>query len=176
MAGRLAGRTAVVTGGASGLGRAIALRFADEGAFVVVGDVRAEPREGGPATAELLGERGLMIEADASRWEDIDRLVTSAIARRERLDVMGCNPGIAGAAERGDAGVRQTAHALPPPRQARRRRRRRALPRLGRLRLRLWHEPARRRWLDGVLRQRKRSERRAAGAVIGEDDAVARSD
>ena len=47
MAGRLEGRSAVVTGGAPGLGRAIALRFADEGACVVVGDLREEPREGG---------------------------------------------------------------------------------------------------------------------------------
>src|SRR5712691_9481640 len=94
--GRLAGRVAVVTGAASGLGRAIALRFADEGAFVVVGDVRAEPREGGPHTAELLGERGLVVEADASKWEDVDRLVGAAVARSGRLDVMVCNAGIAG--------------------------------------------------------------------------------
>jgi glucose 1-dehydrogenase len=56
--GQLSGRTAVVTGGASALGPAIALRFADEGAFVVVGDVRREPREGGTPTNELLEGRG----------------------------------------------------------------------------------------------------------------------
>ena len=76
---RLSGRTAVVTGGASGLGRAIALRFADEGAFVVVGDIRRDPREGGAATEELLGDRGAFLEADASRWTDLDRLVTVAV-------------------------------------------------------------------------------------------------
>ena len=58
MPGRLEGRSAVVTGGASGLGRAIALRFADEGAFVVVGDLREDPKEGGEPIAELLGDRG----------------------------------------------------------------------------------------------------------------------
>jgi NAD(P)-dependent dehydrogenase (short-subunit alcohol dehydrogenase family) len=92
---RLSGRTAVVTGGASGLGRAIALRLADEGAFVVVGDVRRDPREGGATTEELLGDRGLFIEADASRWDDIDGLVRAAI-ERGRLDVMVNNAGIAG--------------------------------------------------------------------------------
>jgi glucose 1-dehydrogenase len=95
-AGRLEGRVAVVTGGASGLGRAIALRFADEGAFVVVGDVRPDPREGGLPTADLMGERGVVLEADASRWDDIDRLVATAVGRRGRLDVMVCNAGIAG--------------------------------------------------------------------------------
>ena len=92
---RLAGRTAVVTGGASGLGRAIALRFADEGAFVVVGDVRRDPREGGPTTEELLGDRGVFLDGDASRWDDLDLLVRAALDRG-RLDVMVNNAGIAG--------------------------------------------------------------------------------
>src|SRR6266581_233670 len=93
---RLSGRTAVVTGGASGLGRAIALRFAAEGAFVVVGDLRRDPRERGTPTEELLGERGLFLEADASRWEGVDRLVAAALERGGRLDVMVNNAGIAG--------------------------------------------------------------------------------
>jgi NAD(P)-dependent dehydrogenase (short-subunit alcohol dehydrogenase family) len=96
VSGRLSGRTAVVTGGASGLGRAIALRFADEGAFVVVGDVRRDPREGGTPSEELLGERGLFLDADASRWDDIDRLVTRALEHGGRLDVMVNNAGISG--------------------------------------------------------------------------------
>src|SRR5881396_1453490 len=94
--GRLEGRVAVVTGGASGLGRAIALRFADEGASVVVGDVRRDPREGGTSTEALIGDRGLFLEADISRWHDVDRLVTSAIEGYGRLDVMVNNAGIAG--------------------------------------------------------------------------------
>ena len=93
---RLSGRTAVVTGGASGLGRAIALRFADEGAFVVVGDLRREPREGGATTEELLGDRGRFLEADASRWNDLDRLVSAAVQHGGRLDVMVNNAGISG--------------------------------------------------------------------------------
>jgi glucose 1-dehydrogenase len=94
--GRLTGRVAVVTGGASGLGRAIALRFADEGASVVVGDVRRDPREGGMSTGALIGDRGLFLEADISRWHDVDRLVTSALEGYGRLDVMVNNAGIAG--------------------------------------------------------------------------------
>jgi glucose 1-dehydrogenase len=92
----LQNRVAVVTGGSSGLGRAIALRFADEGARVVVGDVTADPREGGDTTAELLGERGMHLDADVSRAEDVDRLVSAAVEHYGRLDVMVCNAGISG--------------------------------------------------------------------------------
>ena len=49
---RLEQRVVVVTGGSSGIGRAIALRFADEAAHVVVGDVTHDPREGGETTEE----------------------------------------------------------------------------------------------------------------------------
>src|SRR2546423_573344 len=93
---RLEERVAVITGGSSGIGRAIALRFADEGAHVVVGDVTTEPREGGDTTEELLGERGTHVDADVSRTADVDRLVATAVERYGRLDVMVCNAGIAG--------------------------------------------------------------------------------
>src|SRR6266542_3882381 len=93
---RLADRVAVVTGGSSGIGRAIALRFADEGARVVVGDLVREPRKGGETTESLLGARGLHVDADVSRWDDVDRLVGTAVERFGRLDVMVCNAGIAG--------------------------------------------------------------------------------
>jgi glucose 1-dehydrogenase len=93
---RLDGRVAVVTGGSSGLGRAIALRFAHEGARVVVADVTREPREGGETTETLLGERGFQLDADVSRWDDVDALVSAAVERYGRLDVMVCNAGIAG--------------------------------------------------------------------------------
>jgi glucose 1-dehydrogenase len=93
---RLEQRVVVVTGASSGIGRAIALRFADEGAQVVVGDVALEPREGGKTTEALLGERGFHVDADVSRAEDVDRLVQAAVDRYGRLDVMVCNAGIAG--------------------------------------------------------------------------------
>src|SRR5436190_5133711 len=93
---RLCEKVAVVTGGSSGIGRAIALRFADEGARVVVGDVVREPREGGETTEALLGSRGFHVEADVSRAGDVDRLVGVAVEQYGRLDVMVCNAGIAG--------------------------------------------------------------------------------
>ncbi len=93
---RLADRVAVVTGGSSGIGRAIALRFVGEGARVVVGDVTREPREGGETTGALLGDSGFHVDADVSRAEDVERLVGTAVERYGRLDVMVCNAGIAG--------------------------------------------------------------------------------
>jgi glucose 1-dehydrogenase len=94
----------VVTGGASGLGRAMAVVFAAEGADVVIGDVRADPREGGPQTVDLIanaGGSGTFVNADASRWEDIDRLVRTAVERSGRLDVMVNNAIVAGRHSKG---------------------------------------------------------------------------
>jgi glucose 1-dehydrogenase len=96
---RLAGKTIVVTGGSSGLGRAMSLAFAREGADVVIGDIRRTPREGGTPTDGLIASGGgsvLYVEADVSRAEDIDRLISSAVERRGRLDVLVNNAIVAG--------------------------------------------------------------------------------
>jgi glucose 1-dehydrogenase len=101
---RLEGKTIVVTGGASGLGRAMSLAFAGEGAHVVIGDVRSEPREGGVPTHDVIAERGesaVFVEADASRWEDIDRLVEVAVDKGGRLDVIVNNAIVAGRHSKG---------------------------------------------------------------------------
>jgi NAD(P)-dependent dehydrogenase (short-subunit alcohol dehydrogenase family) len=99
----LAGRVAVVTGSASGIGRAIAIRLAHEGASVVVSDVRADPREGGETTEQAIERCGgtcIRLDADVSRWPDVDRLVAGAVERLGRLDVMVNNAGIAGPASK----------------------------------------------------------------------------
>jgi glucose 1-dehydrogenase len=88
---RLADKTIVVTGGASGLGRAMALAFGRHGAHVVVADVRRDPRAGGPPTDELITSQGgsaAYIETDVSRWADIDRTITASLEAKGRLDVM----------------------------------------------------------------------------------------
>ena len=95
---QLQGRTAVVTGAASGIGRAIALAFAAEGASVVVADLRADPIEGGRPTHEAVAEAGgqaLFQETDVARWAEIDRVVSLAVERFGRLDVMVNNVAIA---------------------------------------------------------------------------------
>ncbi|MEF8842899.1 MAG: SDR family oxidoreductase [Haloarculaceae archaeon] len=92
----LADRTAVVTGGASGNGRAISLAFAEEGANVVVADLREEPREGGTPTHELVRETGseaTFVECDVT---DLDTLEAAVDAAEPfgGVDVMVNNAGI----------------------------------------------------------------------------------
>jgi len=82
----------------------MALAFAAEGANVVNGDVRTDPREGGVPTVDEIeqrGGRGLFVQADASRWDDIDRLVREATAVTGRLDVMVNNAIVAGRHSKG---------------------------------------------------------------------------
>ena len=90
----LRGKVAIVTGASSGIGRAIARAFAAEGARVAVADVTTEPLEGGPPTAELIGEAALFQRCDVSSATDIDALVTATVARWGRLDVMVNNAAI----------------------------------------------------------------------------------
>jgi glucose 1-dehydrogenase len=80
-----------VTGGSSGLGRAMALAFGREGAHVLIADVRQEPREGGTCTDMTIRAEGgsaAYLETDVSRWEDVDRSVQTAVRERGRLDVI----------------------------------------------------------------------------------------
>ena len=86
----ITGKVAVVTGAASGIGRAAALRFAAEGAAgVVLADLNADALE---AVAEAT--RGLPVRCDVSREEDIRRLAREAEARYGRIDVYFSNAGI----------------------------------------------------------------------------------
>ncbi len=89
--GLLEGKVAVVTGASSGLGRAIAVRYAQEGARVVLADVRDEPIEGGETTQvviESFGGTAMSVATDVSSWERVDRLIVGAVERFGRLDVM----------------------------------------------------------------------------------------
>jgi glucose 1-dehydrogenase len=99
---RLAGRTAVVTGASSGLGRAIAIRLAGEGAHVIVSDLRAGAPEGtdaGLTTAEVIERAGgsaTFVLADVTKVADVERLVEQGGAHNGRIDVMVSNAGVFG--------------------------------------------------------------------------------
>jgi 3-oxoacyl-[acyl-carrier protein] reductase len=89
----LANQTAVVTGGAQGLGFAIAERFIAEGARVVLGDVNLEATE---AAALSLGgpDAAVAVQCDVTKSADVDALVAAAVDRFGGLNVMVNNAGI----------------------------------------------------------------------------------
>ncbi len=88
MADRLRGKVAIVTGAGSGIGRACALRFAAEGARVVVSDVRGDAAEAVAKEIAAVGGTAVALAADVSRREQVDALVRGALERFGRLDVM----------------------------------------------------------------------------------------
>lgn len=94
---RLQGKGAIVTGASSGIGRAIAVKFAAEGAHVIVADVRTEPREGGEPTEDVIRKMGgsaIALTCDVSNWEDVDAAVETAVKEFGRLDILVNNAAI----------------------------------------------------------------------------------
>ncbi len=93
----LKNRIAIVTGGSSGNGRAIARRFAEHGARVVVADLSEEGREGGSPTADLINaersDAAKFVRCDVSRISDLEQLVEAA-EDWGGLDIMVNNAGI----------------------------------------------------------------------------------
>lgn len=94
--GRLEGRVAVVTGSSRGIGRAIAMKFASEGAHVVVNSRKLQDAE---ATAKeinmaKLGGSAIAVAADVSSSKDVQRLVDAAVKKFGRLDIFVNNAGV----------------------------------------------------------------------------------
>ncbi|OYR40036.1 3-ketoacyl-ACP reductase [Halorubrum sp. Ib24] len=97
MSERLQGKTALVTGGSSGNGRAIARRFAEEGANITVADVRDDPRMGGEPTHDLIeagGGNAQFVHCDVSSVADLHEAVDATVEAFGSLDVMVNNAGV----------------------------------------------------------------------------------
>lgn len=95
MPGMLAGKTALVTGGASGIGRATALAFAREGALVAVADRTEVAAQGTVAAINAAGGQAIAIAADVTREDDVAGMVARALIAFGRLDCAFNNAGIA---------------------------------------------------------------------------------
>src|SRR5690606_16009055 len=92
--GRIEGRVAVITGGASGIGAGTVRRFVEEGAKVLIADLDEDK---GSALAAELGEGVAFLRTDVSKEEDIAALISEAVDRFGRLDVLFNNAGFGGA-------------------------------------------------------------------------------
>jgi NAD(P)-dependent dehydrogenase (short-subunit alcohol dehydrogenase family) len=88
---RLEGKVAIVTGAGSGIGRASAIRFAEEGARVVCVDLKGQDE-----TAATIGAAAIAEQADAGSDSDVQDLVQLALEKFGRLDVFFANAGISG--------------------------------------------------------------------------------
>src|SRR5215468_1658705 len=96
MAGRVEGKVALVTGGASGIGRATALTFAREGAKLVVADMN---EEGGQQTVHMITENGgeaTFIQVDVTSASAVEAMISKTVETYGRLDCAHNNAGIAG--------------------------------------------------------------------------------
>ena len=89
------GKVVVVTGASKGLGRAMALGFAEAGADVVVASRKLEPCEAVAAEVRALGRRALAVSCHVGDWEQCAALVDATIVELGRIDVLVNNAGIA---------------------------------------------------------------------------------
>ena len=96
MAGRVEGKVALVTGGASGIGRATALTFAREGAKLVVADMN---EDGGQQTVHMITENGgeaIFVQVDVTSASAVEAMISKTVETYGRLDCAHNNAGISG--------------------------------------------------------------------------------
>lgn len=91
---RLAGKVAIVTGGAQGMGRAIALRYAQEGAHVVIGDLRQEDGQKVAEEIHVAGGKAVALAVDVRNQEQVQAMVDIAVEQFGGLDILVNNAGV----------------------------------------------------------------------------------
>jgi NAD(P)-dependent dehydrogenase (short-subunit alcohol dehydrogenase family) len=91
---RLKDRTAIITGGTSGIGKATALLFAGEGANLIVTGRRADKGKAVETECRRMGVRCVFVQADHTRLEDCQRVVDAALKEFGQIDILFNNAGI----------------------------------------------------------------------------------
>ena len=92
--GRLAGKVALITGGGRGIGRAIALRYADEGAHCAIADMDGGTAAQVAAELRARGRRAWSLAADVTRSQDIAAMIDGTVRELGSLDILVNNAGI----------------------------------------------------------------------------------
>jgi len=92
---KLEGKVALVTGAAQGIGRAIALLLAQNGADIVVSDINLDKAEETAREVEGMGRRTLAVRVDVSRLEEVEKMVQTVLDRFGQIDILINNAGIA---------------------------------------------------------------------------------
>ncbi|MEA3226973.1 MAG: glucose 1-dehydrogenase [Planctomycetota bacterium] len=92
---RLDGKLAIVTGAGQGIGRAVALRLAREGANIVVGDINSQTAEKTAEELRTLGRRALSCTIDVARLSEIQSMVDRAVAEFGQVDILVNAAGVA---------------------------------------------------------------------------------
>jgi NAD(P)-dependent dehydrogenase (short-subunit alcohol dehydrogenase family) len=90
----LSGKVALITGGSRGLGREMALAFADAGADVIVSSRKADACDAVVAEVQSRGRRAAAIPAHAGKWDEMDALADAAWETFGRLDILVANAGM----------------------------------------------------------------------------------
>src|SRR5512135_2818172 len=91
---RLAGKSAIVTGAARGIGKTTALMFAREGADVLVPDLDLAGSQAAAKEILALGRKGVAMQMDVTRMADIQRMVETAVREFGKIDILVNNAGI----------------------------------------------------------------------------------
>jgi 3-oxoacyl-[acyl-carrier protein] reductase len=91
---KLGGRVALVTGAAQGIGKAVALLLARNGADIVVSDIKLEKAEEAANEIKSIGRKALAVKGDVANWNDVERMVEVILEKFAKIDILVNNAGI----------------------------------------------------------------------------------
>jgi len=104
---RLKGKVAIVTGAARGIGEGIAIRFAEEGADLVIADIKVKEAEAIAKRIKDMGQDAMFLKTDVSKEDEIKNMVAATIKAYGKVDILVNNAGVAVATPIEDCTIEQ---------------------------------------------------------------------